>query len=137
MCFYPLVVWQPHDNVLDDGQRSFKLILQQIPNFWYHRQMEEGLDDKIHIVGDIIYAFHMWQNVFKIFITTPIWFTLKHKKTWMLLKHKLQNILKLTRSLTTKEPHCLINFHLFNFNCSKEYIIMNLNWSLCYMLQKK
>jgi hypothetical protein len=42
--------------------------------------MEEGLDDKIHIVGDIIHAFHMWQNVLKIFITTPIWFTLKHKK---------------------------------------------------------
>lgn len=63
-------------------------------------RVEEGLDDKIHIVGDTIYAFHGWQNV-KIFVmATPIWFTLKHEKTWKLLKH--QNILKLMRSLTTK-----------------------------------
>jgi hypothetical protein len=44
-------------------------------------RVEEGLDDKIHIVGDTIYAFHGWQNV-KIFVmATPIWFTLKHEKT--------------------------------------------------------
>ncbi len=100
MCFYLLIVWQTHDNVLDDGQKSSNLILQQILNSWHHRWVEEGLDDKIHIVGDTIYAFHVWQNVLKIFIATPIWFTLKHEKTWKLLKH--QNILKLMRSLTMK-----------------------------------
>ncbi len=45
------------------GKEVLTLILQQIFNSWNHRRMEEGLDDKIHIVGDTIYAFHGWQNV--------------------------------------------------------------------------